>query len=159
MEREMFISLCDDRLKLVRTEYGFTQEKMAHIIGLSKKTLVDIEKGRRSLGWTGSVTLCSIFYDSEIILNLFGGKPTDIILAFAFEGRQFRYPQTLGDRVWWNTLYENKRYRIQQNVISQHYRLLTTDGRRIVSSFDINDLLPIYGQNALIEETEQIKEP
>ncbi|MDR1431401.1 MAG: helix-turn-helix domain-containing protein, partial [Propionibacteriaceae bacterium] len=53
MNRESFIASCDDKVKLVRVEYGLTQDTMSHILGISKKTLVDIEKGRRSLGWTG----------------------------------------------------------------------------------------------------------
>ena len=158
MDRDDFIELCDSKLKLVRVEYGFTQEKMAHVIGLSKKTLVDIEKGRRSLGWIGSVALCFIFEDSEVIAGVFGGKPADIIMALAFEGKQFSYPQTAGGRVWWNTLYENKVFRIQQNIISQHYRLLTHEDRRIASSFDIDDLLPLFNREAAPEGQGEKKE-
>ena len=53
MNRAEFIREMDTQLKLVRTEYGYTQEMMASILGLSKKTLVEIEKGRSSLGWMG----------------------------------------------------------------------------------------------------------
>ena len=42
MNREEFIREMDTQLKLVRTEYGYTQEMMASILGLSKKTLVEI---------------------------------------------------------------------------------------------------------------------
>ena len=66
MERVLFISQMDQKLKLIRTEYGLTQEKMADILGISKKTLVEIEKGRRSLGWTGAVALASLFSGSPI---------------------------------------------------------------------------------------------
>ena len=55
MNREEFIREMDTQLKLVRTEYGYTQEMMASILGLSKKTLVEIEKGRSTLGWMGAV--------------------------------------------------------------------------------------------------------
>jgi len=145
MDRKAFISICDSKLKLVRTEYGFSQERMAVIIGLSKKTLVDIEKERRSLGWTGSVALCQLFPDSEVIAGVFGGNPTDMVLALAFEGgEQPRYHRTFGGRIWWTVLYENDDFSIQQNIISQHYRLLTKDGRRIASSFQIDDLLPLF---------------
>ena len=51
MDRKSFIEEMDIHLKLVRTEYGCTQEMMARILGISKKTLVEIEKGRSSLGW------------------------------------------------------------------------------------------------------------
>ena len=43
MDRREFIREMDIHLKLVRTEYGYTQEMMAAILGLSKKTLVEIE--------------------------------------------------------------------------------------------------------------------
>ena len=46
MTRETFISEMDRHVKLVRTEYGFTQDVMAKVLGISKKTLVEIEKGR-----------------------------------------------------------------------------------------------------------------
>ncbi|MBQ2846019.1 MAG: helix-turn-helix domain-containing protein, partial [Firmicutes bacterium] len=52
MTREEFIKQIDGQVKLVRTEYGFTQDVMARVVGISKKTLVEIEKGRSSLGWT-----------------------------------------------------------------------------------------------------------
>jgi len=144
MERKQFIEICDLKLKLVRTESAFSQEKMAVILGISKKTLVEIEKGRSSLGWIGSVALCSIFYNSEVISGAFGGKPTDIILALAFEGREPNYSQTIGGRIWWQTIMENEAYIIQQNNISQHYRLLRADGRRIASSFNLEDLTVLF---------------
>ncbi len=56
MTREEFIQMMDEREKLIRTEYGLTQDKMAIALGISKKTLVEIEKGRRTLGWTGAGT-------------------------------------------------------------------------------------------------------
>ena len=56
MERAEFISLMNSKIKLIRTEYDLTQEKMAEAIGLSKKTLVEIEKGRNSLSWSAAVT-------------------------------------------------------------------------------------------------------
>lgn len=144
MDREAFIECCDARVKLVRTEYGLTQEKMALALGISKKTLVEIEKARKSLGWTTSVALVSIFGDSEILSNALGGKATDVIFALAFEGERPPYVATLGDKVWWLNIQENDGFVLQQNTISQHYRLLTKDRRRVASSFKIEDLLPLF---------------
>jgi transcriptional regulator with XRE-family HTH domain len=48
MSRILFIELVDNKLKLIRTEYNYSQEKMAKILGISKK-------GRSSLGWTAAV--------------------------------------------------------------------------------------------------------
>lgn len=144
MDKKYFIELCDQKLKLIRTEFSLSQDKMAIVLGISKKTLVEIEKSRSSLGWTGSVALCTLFSNSEIIDSTFGGNPKDIILSIAFEGCEPYYPKTLGGRAWWHTEKENEHYIIQQNIISQHYRLLTKDGKRISSSFNLEDLLPLY---------------
>jgi DNA-binding XRE family transcriptional regulator len=144
MDRLSFIARCDAKSKLVRTEYGLTQEKMATVLGISKKTLVEIEKARKSLGWTTAVTFCTIFSDSEILAGVFGGKPFDIIAALAFEGEQVNYPKTAGGKVWWTDVEQNDVFIIQQNIISQHYRLLTRDHRRVTSSFALEDLLPLF---------------
>ena len=55
MTKKEFAAALDSALKAVRKEYGFTQEKMAAVLGISKKTLVEIEKGRSSLGWVRSL--------------------------------------------------------------------------------------------------------
>lgn len=144
MDKKDFISICDAKVKLVRTEYALSQDKMALMLGISKKTLVEIEKGRSSLGWTGSVALCSIFGNSDVIAGVFGGRPNDIILALAWNGSEPVYPRTLGGRVWWQTIMENERYSIQQNILSQHYRLLTSDGRRVAASFVLEDLTGLF---------------
>jgi DNA-binding XRE family transcriptional regulator len=144
MDRKQFIELCDSKLKLVRTEFSFSQEKMAVILGISKKTLVEIEKGRSSLGWTGSVALCSIFYNGEVITRAFGGNPADIFLEIAFTGCEPHYEQTMGGKIWWHVVMENDAYIIQKNYISQHYRLLTRDGRRVASSLNLEDLTVLF---------------
>jgi len=144
MTRDQFIATCDELVKLVRVEFGLTQDAMAHAIGLSKKTLVDIEKGRRSLGWSGSVVLCSVFQDSDVISSRFGGVPTEVILALAFAGKVFRRRTVRGSRLWWTPIIENERFSIQQNVISQHYRLIGKDQTRIASAFSVDELLPIF---------------
>ena len=140
MNKKEFIERCDEIEKLIRTEFSFSQEKMSDILGLSKKTLVEIEKGRSSLGWTGSVALCTLFSDSKILSSTFGGEPTDIIQALAFAHTDRVYPKTMGGHVWWREI-ENKRgYKIQQNIISQHYRILNERDERVYSSFDLEEI-------------------
>ncbi len=80
MNKNEFIKLLDGKLKLIRTEYGLTQDKMASVSGISKKTLVEIEKNRKSLGWTSSVALASIFSDSTILHDAIGGDISDLIM-------------------------------------------------------------------------------
>ncbi|GAB6178800.1 helix-turn-helix domain-containing protein [Desulfotomaculum defluvii] len=127
----------DSKLRLIRNELGFTQDKMSEIIGLSKKTLVQIEKGRSSLGWTGSVAVASIFRDSEILQMTFGGNPQELIFSLAFENYERDYQSTMGGKVWWRDLEQKASYKIQQNIISQHYRILDNQDRRVCSSFNI----------------------
>ena len=137
MTRETFISEMDRHVKLVRTEYGFTQDVMAKVLGISKKTLVEIEKGRSSLGWTGSTALCTIFADSQVLSGLLGGEAGDMIRALAFQDLKPVYPKTMGGKVWWRFVETCCGYRIQQNIISQHYRVLDSDDGRVCSSFDL----------------------
>lgn len=140
MTREELIQMIDEREKLVRTEYGLTQDKMALVLGISKKTLVEIEKGRRTLGWTGAVALCSIFGSSRILQNDLGGDTTELIRLLAFENMEPDYPQTMGGRVWWRDLQVRQGWRVQQNVISGHYRLLDPQDRRVISSFQKDEV-------------------
>lgn len=154
MERVLFITQMDQKLKLIRTEYDLTQEKMADMLGISKKTLVDIEKGRRSLGWTGSVALAALFSDSEILQNAYGGELSDLLTALAFQDVPMQYPPTMGGKIWWHQLETFGGYQIQQNMISQHYRILTPQGCRIASSFSREALEPYVAKikNQLTED-------
>ena len=140
MDRNEFISKCDDKVKLIRTEFNLSQEKMAWKLGISKKTLIEIEKKRSSLGWTGAVALVSIFASSEIVASSFGGNPTELVSLLSFDGYNSNYPKTMGGKVWWNNIFVTGEYKIQQNIISSHYRLLDNKDRRICSSFDLKNI-------------------
>lgn len=140
MTREDFIGEMDRQVKLVRTEAGFTQEAMAKVLGLSKKTLVEIEKGRSSLGWMGAVALVSLFRDSQVLAGALGGEASDMVLALAFQDTRPVYPRTLGGKVWWRTVETAGEYRIQQNILSQHYRALDGADGRVISSFDLEQV-------------------
>lgn len=140
MTREEFIAEVNSKLKLVRTEYGLTQDKMAVILGISKKTLVESEKGRRSIGWTEAVALITIFQSSTILQNSFGGDPVGVVSALAFEDIDVSYPSTMGGRVWWKEIANRNGYRVQQNLVSAHYRILDNEDRRLISSFDLDEI-------------------
>ena len=140
MTREEFIAEVNSKLKLVRTEYGLTQDKMAVILGISKKTLVESEKGRRSIGWTEAVALITIFQSSTILQNSFGGDPVGVVAALAFEDIEVSYPSTMGGRVWWKEITSRDGYRIQQNLVSAHYRILDSEDRKLISSFDLDEV-------------------
>ena len=140
MMRNDFIKMMDTQVKLIRSEYGLTQDKMSILLGLSKKTLVEIEKGRSSLGWTASVALASIFSNSSILINALGGNVEDIIVAIAFNEIDVKYPKTWGGKLWWKTILKKEGYMIQQNLVSHHYRLLDPLFRRHYASFALEDI-------------------
>ena len=151
MVKAAFVQDMDRMVKLVRTEYGFTQEAMAKALGLSKKTLVEIEKGRSSLGWMGAVAFSSIFSGSQVLSGVLGGGAEDLVHALAFEELRPLYPRTMGGRVWWRTVENFGPYRIQQNLISFHYRALDEEDGRICSSFEIETVRQRLRQ--LMEDT------
>lgn len=137
MERAEFISIMNSKIKLIRTEFDLTQEKMAEAIGLSKKTLVEIEKGRNSLSWSAAVAAAVIFADSGILADAFGGETSDLVKVIALQGMDAKLPdKTMGGRIWWQDIKESRGYRIQQNIISRHFRILDAEDRRFFSTFD-----------------------
>ena len=140
MERSEFICQADGLEKLVRTEAGYTQQQMALLLGLSKKTLVEIEKGRSSLGWSGAVTLCTLFAGSAVLQNAYGGEMSDMLRALAFAGAPHPPRPTMGGHAWWRTVREQNGWRIQQNLISQHYRILDAQDGRLFSSFSLDEI-------------------
>ena len=140
MTREEFVLELDRQVKLVRTEYGFTQDVMAKILGLSKKTLVEIEKGRSSLGWMGAVAFSTLFAPSRVLSGLLGGEASDMVQALAFQDTKPVFPKTMGGKVWWRTVEEGEKWKIQQNIISNHFRALDRSDRRICFGFDFEHI-------------------
>ena len=57
MDKQEVIDLLSSKMKLIRVEKGYTQDKMAEVLGISKKTLVQIEKERTQANWTQVVAL------------------------------------------------------------------------------------------------------
>ena len=138
MTRNEFIQLVEKKIKLIRTEKSYSQDMMAEILGISKKTLVQIEKGRVPMSWTTAVTVCTIFKDSDILDSTFGGDSTYIIQSIAFKDFIKEYSKTMGRNVWWHDIKACGIYRIQQNVVLKHFRVLSVDDRKICSSFDFD---------------------
>ncbi len=136
MDKEKIIDILSEKLKLVRTEYNFSQEKMALVLGLSKKTLIQIEKGRTKLGWAQAVALCAIFRESEILQMTLGGNPVETMETIALRDLEAPKNYTWGGKVWWSNLQELGKFRLQRNIISGHYRILDNEKRRWYSSLN-----------------------
>ncbi|EJR95169.1 helix-turn-helix transcriptional regulator [Bacillus mycoides] len=140
MDKQEFIQLVNKKLKLIRIENDLSQDKMSEVIGLSKKTLVEIEKGRRSLTWTGAVCVVTLFEDSDIIQMTFGDDINEIIKTIAFTHYNNSSSKTLGGKLWWRQIRELNGYKVQQNILSQHYRILNKENHRICSSFELDEI-------------------
>jgi len=140
MTREDFIDVVSSRLKLIRTEFGVTQEEMSSILGISKKTLVETEKRRRNLSWVETVAVATIFSRSNVLQVEFGGDANELINMLAFNNTEVSYSPTMGGKVWWKVILEDKGYRIQQNMVSNHYRLLDKNNNRLMSAFNFDDI-------------------
>lgn len=137
MTKNEFIKKVDEKVRLIRLEKGYTQDKMAEILGISKKTLVQVEKERRSLGWPVAISVCVIFNESEILELTFGGEVEEIIRSLSFENDERGRMITLGGKIWWKDIQTKNGYIVQQNIISNHYRILDSNNRRICYSFEL----------------------
>ncbi len=125
MTREQFITLCDRKEKLVRNELGYSQEKMSALLGLSKKTLVEIEKWRASLGWQGAVALCTLFQNTREITLTFG---PDVPLLLRALSEEIAYLQPVeSPHALWAAVLSIGDKTIEQNTASQLYRVRQQD--------------------------------
>ncbi|NHM31790.1 helix-turn-helix domain-containing protein [Neobacillus terrae] len=136
MTRDEIIKKMSEKLRLIRLEAGYTQDRMAEIIGVSKKTLVQIEKGRVLAGWSTVVSACALFRESDTVQFLFGNEPIEVLETVAREGIDVKKQKTMGGRVWWKEVTRENGYVLQQNILSKHFRILDEGHYRIFSSFD-----------------------
>lgn len=67
---------------------------------------------------------------------MFGNEPLEVIETVVREGIDFRKEKTLGGKIWWKEIQNKSGYVLQQNIISQHYRIIDEEHFRIYSSFD-----------------------
>lgn len=137
MDKERFINIIWEKFKLIRIESNYTQEEMADILGISKKTLVQIEKGRVSPSWTTAVAICALFRNSEILHNSLGGDPVELLEVIVRPNILYPKDFTFGGKIWWVNIHSEGDFRIQQNMITQHYRILDSNHRRWLSTLDL----------------------
>nr|WP_295974583.1 helix-turn-helix domain-containing protein [uncultured Bacillus sp.] len=136
MEKDEFIELISVKLRLLRIEQGYSQDKMAEVLGISKKTLVQIEKERSSANWTTIVAVCALFPRSELLLSLIGDDPIEFVQLIAQDSDAMPQEKTMGGKVWWKKIEQKGDFLLQQNLISNHYRILDEENYRWFSSFD-----------------------
>ena len=139
MNQEQLIRIVSEKLRMIRLEQEYSQDEMSALLGLSKKTLIQIEKGRTVANWNVAVTAVALFEHSEILQNALGDEPLEVVRLVTHD-RMIRQPEpvskTMGGKVWWSEVRKAGRYRLQQNVISQHYRIIDENNYRWFSAFD-----------------------
>lgn len=135
MNKEHIIELISNKIRLIRLEKGYSQDEMSEILGISKKTLVQIEKGRTLSGWTIVIAVCALFRDSEVLQSLLGDEPLEIVETIAHDGLDRPKDKTMGGRVWWKEIDKKGSFLLQQNLVSQHYRIIDDKQYRWFSSF------------------------
>lgn len=141
MEKEQLIVLISEKMKLVRTEQEYSQDKMAELLGISKKTLVQIEKGRIRANWTTVIAFCALFNESELLFSVIGDEPMYLVQLIAKKNNNTPKDKTMGGMFWWKEICKMGELRLQQNVVSSHYRILDDQNYRWYSSFDEEDAM------------------
>lgn len=141
MNREEIIRLVSKKMRLIRVEQGFSQDRMSNILGVSKKTLVQIEKDRTEANWNIIISVVALFEQSEILQNVLGDEPLEVIRLVALEKIEHPTHKTLGGKVWWKEIEKRGLYKLQQNLISQHYRIIDELNYRWFSSFDKDEAM------------------
>ena len=121
MDKKSFVQVLQKKMKMVRTEAGYTQDTMSETVGLSKKTLVQIEKERILPNWTTCLAICALFRDSQVLINSFGGDPLEIAQQLSRGIRA--YPDDESESLYWETLDTKDSLLIEYNKKNELYRV------------------------------------
>ncbi|MFC3899636.1 helix-turn-helix transcriptional regulator [Aliicoccus persicus] len=121
MDKKAFVKVLQEKMKMVRTEAGYTQDTMSDTIGLSKKTLVQIEKERILPNWTTCLAISALFRDSQVLINTFGGDPLEI--AQQLSRGVSAYPDREFEGIYWETLETKDNLLLEFNKKNSLYRV------------------------------------
>ncbi|MEX1378379.1 MAG: transcriptional regulator [Eubacteriales bacterium] len=144
MTKEQLIKLVSENIKVLRAEYDYSQQAMANAIGLSKKTLIQVEKERLLLSWTATCAACAVFKSSKFLNMTLGGDPTALVEAMAHKYCYTDSTTVERGNLFWDILQNNGEYVLEKNIISEHYRIIDDKGRRLFSTFDLQKANAVY---------------
>lgn len=136
LTKEDLQDIVSKKIRLLRSEYNFSQDKMAEVLGVSKKTLIQIEKERSKASWTLVMAICGLFRESEILKMTLGEDPIEIVETIVFKNVAVPKNITGGGKVWWKSIETKGKFKIQRNIITSHYRIIDGNNRRWYSSYD-----------------------
>lgn len=141
MSRQDIIQIISEKMKLIRTETNYTQEQMADYIGISKKTLIQIEKQRVDCGWTVAVTISVLFRNSSILKTALGGDPLIFIELISNNGKVNNVPDDVTNQIWWRTIESSRNWVIQQNLVHTSFRILNPEQKTMYYALSKEDTI------------------
>lgn len=136
MDKDLIIQITSENLKMIRIENQYTQEKMAEILGVPKKLLVHIEKGKTLSDWTTAIAICALFRDSPTLHKQMGADPMEMIELSIYDVDIKPMNKTMGGVIWWKNLKKHQGFKLQQHTLTKHYRILDDENYRVISTFD-----------------------
>jgi len=139
MNTRDFIRIIGESLKMVRSEFDMSQQDIADVLGISKKTVIELEKGRIIPSWIICVSVSAMFDESKVLRNEFGDSPLEIVRLLARSGLETERDQR--NTVFWNVYLQDADFTVFKNIISEHYKLVDRHGKRIYSSFSERNIM------------------
>lgn len=136
LTKETLQEIVSKKIRLLRSEYNFSQDKMAEVLGVSKKTLIQIEKERSKASWTLVMAICGLFRESEILKMTLGEDPIELVETIIFKNVAVPRNITGGGKAWWKNIEAKGKFKIQKNIITSHYRIIDGNNRRWYSTYD-----------------------
>jgi DNA-binding XRE family transcriptional regulator len=133
------------KVRLLRAEACLTQERMAAMIGISKKTLVQAEKGRQTLGFCCASLTAILFRGSDTIHSLFGDLALEIV-AWAAGSPPTAGGKAEDEKNLWIEEARQGAYQLQKHVLTGHYLIIDTDRFVRFYSLDRQDALNRMGE-------------
>lgn len=134
MDRDVIIQVTSENVKIVRLEYDYSIDKMAEIIGISKKQLLKIEKGKAIANWPVTIAICTLFRDSRTLNQELGGDPLDLIDMSSKYMPIYPQDKTFGGLVLWKNIDNLHGFKLQQNIITRHFRIIDNENYRLMST-------------------------
>ena len=89
-EKQRLIRIMASNLKKFRTACGWSQEKMASFIGVTRQTVLAVENGKRDMTWTMFLAFSFLFLGNEKTRKdfLLCGAYTPELVAFLSIGER-----------------------------------------------------------------------
>lgn len=85
IKREDLIKKVSDELVNIRKESKLTQDEMGNVLGISKNTIVSVEKNGKPLSWSVVMAIVMLFNQASSIKSIIGEtSPLEIISQCAF---------------------------------------------------------------------------